>query len=171
MQEWHFRPLTIEWNPIAVVLLRASFNIEYAIVPHHAVVFSPHFGSLGVSTSGNGFSESDTYTTIGAELGYHYWTGERGASGFFIGPSLVFDHTSESLTCSDPSCTGGAGVSFTSYGIAVDLGGQHIFDNGFTLGGGFGLQYLAASTTVNASGLAHFSGVLPRFLLSVGYSF
>lgn len=43
---------------------------------------------------------------------------------------------------------------------------------GFTIGAGVGAQYLTASNTNTAtSSTVKVSGVLPRFLLTVGYSF
>jgi hypothetical protein len=61
------------------------------------------------------------------------------------------------------------------YGVAFDLGGQHITKGGFTIGGGIGVMYLKLASTAAAgtqtSSTLKFEGVLPRFLLTIGYSF
>lgn len=61
--------------------------------------------------------------------------------------------------------------SISIYGGGVDLGGQHVFRNGFTIGGGGGLMYLTASEKTTESSLFKVSGVLPRFLFTLGWSF
>lgn len=62
----------------------------------------------------------------------------------------------------------------TIYGGALDLGGQHVTKGGFTIGAGAGVMYLTASNTGSAnqtSSTIKISGVLPRFLFTIGYSF
>src|SRR5690606_7695872 len=121
---------------------------------------------------GDAATSESSYTNIGAELGYHFYTGNRGANGFFIGPSLIFQNNSVSTTTNVGGTTQSADSSITSYGAALDLGGQHIFRNGFTIGGGVGVMYLAASAAAaNESSTVKVEGVLPRFLFTVGYSF
>ena len=62
--------------------------------------------------------------------------------------------------------------NFLAYGAGLDLGGQHVFKNGFTMGAGVGAMYLAASSSTGASSSTiKFDGVLPRLLFTAGYSF
>jgi hypothetical protein len=161
-----FKPLTLSLNPLSLVLGRIGANVEYLPVAHHAIVANPFFQSISVSST----DEKTQYSNFGAEIGYHYYTGKRGASGFFVGPSLLVMTARSSVT---PSGTGASRVtdSFFSYGAALDVGGQHVFDSGFTIGGGAGLMYLVASNeNSQTSGTVKFSGVLPRFLFTVGWS-
>ena len=91
-------------------------------------------------------------------------------AGFFIGPTVQYMH----VGVTTESGSSKADVSYTSYGAGVDLGGKLVMDNGFTLGGGLGLAYLNSSvdsTNSDGGSLLKFEGVLPRFLLDVGYAF
>jgi hypothetical protein len=77
------------------------------------------------------------------------------------------------------SQTGTADRSFTSLGFAVDIGGQGVIGPGFTIGGGFGLQWTKNSeeatrdvSSLNlASEVIAGAGLRPRFLFTIGYAF
>ncbi len=82
-------------------------------------------------------------------------------------------HAGTKTTATAGNQTSSVEGSFSAYGFAVDLGGQHVFDNGFTIGGGAGVMYLTAADTssLQSSSTVKVSGVLPRFLFTIGYSF
>ena len=59
----------------------------------------------------------------------------------------------------------------------LDIGGQVLFDSGFTFSGGFGIQYTKTSEEISAdnfnlaSAIVAGGGIRPRFLVSLGYAF
>lgn len=168
-----FRPLALTANPLSLALGRIGLNVEYMLARHHGIMLNPfgQFTSVGDEGTASG---KTSYTNFGAELGYHFYTGSRGANGFFVGPSLVFIQSSSTTKATAGGVSAESTGSFSAYGGAVDLGGQHVFQNGITIGGGFGLMYLTSSATAsstNTSSTVKFDGVLPRFLLTAGYSF
>lgn len=168
--ETHFRPLAITANPLSLALGRYGLNVEYMLATHHGIMLNPY----GQFTSAEGGNSKTSYKNLGAELGYHFYTGHKGANGFFIGPSLLYMHSSSDTTVTGGGASVGGSSSFDAYGLAVDLGGQHVFDNGITVGGGVGLMYLKSSMTGESgatSSTVKFDGVLPRFLAMAGYSF
>ena len=166
--EEDFKNIAITANPLSLILMRVGVNVELLPTKHHAIVVNPYFQSISVGSGGN----ETSYTNFGGELGYHFYTGERGANGFFIGPSLLVQQMSSTAKSTVGGQTTEANASITVYGAALDLGGQHVTKGGFTIGAGVGAQYLTASNTTTAtSSTVKVSGVLPRFLLTVGYSF
>lgn len=164
-QEEPFHPLALTLNPLSLLLGRYGLNVEYVFVPHHGVILNPY----GWFSSAEAGSVKSSYTNYGAELGYHFYSGTNGASGFFVGPSALY------MTATATTEAGGAKaeVNFSAYGLAVDLGGQAVTKAGFTIGAGVGVMYLKTSTTSNlASGtFLKWDGVLPRFLFTIGWSF
>jgi hypothetical protein len=133
-------------------------------------VLNPYFQLASAGTD----ELKTSYTNYGAELGYHFYTGSRGANGFFVGPSLVFMQSNASTKSSVAGQTNEAKNSTLVYGAALDIGGQHVTKGGFTIGAGVGVMYLTASSSSSAnqtSSTIKVSGVLPRFLFTVGYSF
>ena len=96
------RPLSLELNPfVGVVATGVSGNVEYVPVRHVGLVASPRASLLMPAWVG--------------EVGARYWTGsKREASGFFVGPSMVYGKTrGEPL-----------------YGVALDCGVQTILAMG-----------------------------------------
>jgi hypothetical protein len=147
--------------------------VEWLPATHHAIVLNPHLDHTSATVSAGTSSLSDSFTGFGGEVGYRYYTGTRGPTGFFVGPSLLVAH----YTASDDEPSGKTSTSFSSIGGAVDVGGQWMIGPGVVVGFGFGLQYLK-STADNASGslplaasIITGSGVRPRALLTVGYAF
>jgi hypothetical protein len=144
------RPLSVELNPfVGVIASGLSGNVEYVPRRHLGLVASTRTSMVMPAWVG--------------ELGARYWTGQkREASGFFVGPSMVYGRT--------------RGTPL--YGVALDAGVQTIFDSGLTLGAGVGVQYLTGavgSSTLEVGPLESDDhsvkqAVLPRLLFSVGYS-
>jgi hypothetical protein len=170
------KAMTATLNPLSFAIGRYGFDFQYLPVRHHAIVVNPFFSSVNAefeSTSTvNGVTtrttSSQTFSGFGGELGYRFYTGDRGANGFFVGPSLLLG------TYNAKGATGD-GVSFSSIGFALDIGGQAVLGNGITIGGGFGMQRTSvnrefADLPLTAAVLAG-GGWRPRFLLSLGYSF
>lgn len=165
-------------NPLATAVGRYSVDALWMPAVHHALVINPFFQRLtadvtSTATVGNATmstSYTDTFSGFGGELGYRFYSGDHGPSGFYIGPSLIAGAYSES------SSLGGDKVSFTSYGAALDIGGQAMLKSGILIGGGFGLQYTKSSKDFSTGDLPLKAqilaggGVHPRFLFSFGYA-
>lgn len=164
--ETTFRPLALTLNPITLVLGRFGLNAEYLPVPHHGIMINPYYSSASLETE----TVSTSYESFGGELGYHFYTGTRGANGFFAGPSFVFTRTEQRAECVEVGCGADEGASFTTYGVAVDVGGQYVWDNGVTLGAGGGIMYLKSSASAGEGSVIRFEGTVPRILFTVGYS-
>ncbi len=161
-----FKSVTLTLNPLSLLLTRVGLNVEYLPTRHHAIVLNPYFQSLSAGVDGG---TKTSYTNFGGELGYHFYTGDNGASGFYIGPSLLAMKSNASTSYANGPSTS---ASIFVYGAALDIGGQYVGKSGFTIGGGVGAMYLAANDT-NTATTSSFkvSGVLPRFLFTIGYSF
>jgi hypothetical protein len=169
-----FKSFALEVNPLAATIGRYSIQAEWLPAAHHAIVLNPHIDHVGATitettTLGN-VSYDEGFTGFGSELGYRFYTGEKGANGFFVGPSVMVAHYSTSVG-------GQSGASFSSIGAAVDAGGQFIVGPGVVIGFGAGLQYTSLSGNANTDGLGLLAsalvggGVRPRALLTVGYAF
>lgn len=170
--EEDLKHVAITVNPLSLILMRIGANVEYMFVKHHGVSLNPYFQSISAEASAGSTTSKSTYTTFGAELGYRFYTGSRGANGFFLGPAVFLQHTSGEATASAAGSSASANSSMTVYGGILDIGGQHVTKGGFTIGAGVGVMYLVASGTPGAtSSTVKFEGVLPRFLLTAGYAF
>lgn len=150
------RELSLRGNPLALFIGRLSVDVEWLIVPHHAIVISPHLtlsqdrGTLPANAVG---FTGPSSTGFGVELGYHYWMTSTEPEGVFLGPSLLIDSTKPA-----PGFD-----RFTAYGAAFDVGYQAIVGSGFTLAAGGGILFITASgVPVKAA---------PRVLLSIGWTF
>lgn len=170
--------IAIELNPLAIAIGRYSIQGEYLFARHHGVVLNPFYAHVPVEVTVNGQSiDAGSLDGFGGELGYRFYTGNKGPNGFYVGPSVIV----ASYTQSAASGTAAAGTngsdSFASYGGALDIGGQAVIGPGVVIGGGFGLQYTQNSRDIAtdnlnlASAIIAGGGVRPRFNLSAGYAF
>jgi hypothetical protein len=169
-----FKSFALEANPLAAAIGRYSIQGEWLPAVHHAIVLNPHFDRVNANVSesigGGSASFSEGFTGFGSELGYRFYTGEKGPNGFYVGPSLLVAHYST-------SAGGQSGASFSSIGAAVDAGGQWVIGPGVVVGFGVGLQYSSVSQDASTNGLPLAAAVIagsgfrPRALLTVGYAF
>jgi len=165
-----FKSIALEANPLAATIGRYSLQVEWLPATHHAIVVNPHFDSVSASVTVGNISGSESFTGFGGELGYRYYTGTKGPTGLFIGPSLLVGHYS---TSTNDQSTG----SFSTVGGAFDIGGQAVVGPGIVIGAGFGLQYTKTSLDGSTDGLPLAAnviagdGVRPRFLFTLGYAF
>ncbi|HEU4406513.1 MAG TPA: DUF3575 domain-containing protein [Polyangiaceae bacterium] len=165
-------------NPLAVTIGRYSLQAEYLPAKHHALTLSPFYTYAPVKAEINGQElDGGSLSGFGGELGYRFYSGNKGPNGFFVGPSLLFGAYSQSAPSgAQPEGSRGS-ESFTSYGGAIDIGGQAVIGPGIVVGGGFGLQYTTTSRDIDtdnlnlASAIIAGGGVRPRFLFSAGYAF
>ena len=165
--------ISLELNPLGFAIGRYGIQGEYMLARHHAVTLNPFYAHAPVTvTVGGKDVDAGSLNGFGGELGYRFYTGDKGANGFFVGPSVLFASYSQS---------GGVGTassdSFTSVGGALDVGGQFIIGPGVVVGFGGGLQYTKTSQDIDtanlnlASAIIAGGGIRPRVLLAVGYSF
>lgn len=165
-----FRQFAILANPLALSIGRYSVQVEYLPALHHAIVLNPVYTHAPFKPTINGQEvDAGSLNGIGGELGYKFYTGNKGPNGFFVGPSFLFASYSSSLS-------GTADKSFTSVGAALDVGGQAVL-GGFTIGGGFGLQVTKTSEDFNTEDFNFAASVIagggwrPRALFTIGYAF
>lgn len=158
---------TLTANPLSIVLGRYSINFEYMLARHHGLIAVPSAWFMSAESGDTKWS----FRYLGGELGYHFYSGDRGANGFFVGPSLIYMNLNTSVTGGSDA---DSSASSSTYGVAVDVGGQHVARNGFTIGGGFGVAYIKTSSSASsgdAKPTVTVSGTMPRFLFTIGYSF
>ncbi len=157
------RPVAITLNPLGLFWGRLSGNFEVQLAPHHSLLASPNVlvfdadrgGSGALVSEGFGFATQRS-SSLGLELGYHYWfSWARTLRGPFFGPSVLLGSTSNA---SVGTTSGAQGY----WGVALDAGGQHVLPGGFTLGAGIGLGF---------AHMADANAVFPRLLLQIGWSF
>jgi len=167
-----FKHYSITANPLSMIFTRVGANLEYMPAPHHGIMLYPSYFEWNFSFGFAGASAGTKLKLYGIELGYHFYTGEKGPNGFFIGPSLILMRDKRTLTASHDSY-GDESLEGTGnwYGVALDFGGQHVFDGGFTIGGGLGAMRLTRNGIENSGVTIKYTGVLPRFLFMIGYSF
>ncbi|MCA9591295.1 MAG: hypothetical protein KC657_38635 [Myxococcales bacterium] len=176
--------VTITANPLALIIGRYGANLEVLVAPHHAVVVSGYMQTfstplLRTLAQGTGWVDA-TRPLPGGELGYRVYSSRAGAAGLFAGASFVL------MPIAYPRL--GASmkpeiVSYHAHGGALDVGVQAILRGGITLGGGVGVMALAYPRPENASLPDEIAAVapplptfpapriLPRLLLTAGYSF
>lgn len=164
-----YNPVAVTWNPLGLMVGgRVSFNLEWAPVTHHVIIASPHIANTSQDvTVSSDVTRSNTFSGVGGELGYRYYTGRKGMNGVFIGPSLVGGVYNANLISGERA--------FTNFGVAADVGVQHIFFDHLALGAGVGIMYLNVSRDfgdlpAGPSTIAQ-QGVKPRFLAQAGYAF
>ncbi|HEY2404779.1 MAG TPA: hypothetical protein VGI10_02205 [Polyangiaceae bacterium] len=174
-EDEELRHVAITGYPLSLIIGRYSVQGEYLPVMHHAITLNPFYTSVDGGTL-NGASLGK-FSGFGSELGYRFYTGKKGPNGFFVGPSFLFASYKQSgglagLFCTTPSCS----TSFTSYGFALDVGGQAVL-GGFVVGGGAGFQSTKNSKNIATDGLNFASAIIggggfrPRVLLTFGYAF
>jgi hypothetical protein len=153
-------PVAVTLNPLGLFRGRLSANLEVQLVPHHSLVVSPnllvfHADRGTLMSDGFGFV-STTSSSVGVELGYHYWwRWAQSLSGPYMGPSLLLGSTTEA-SVGDPT------HAQSYWGLAFDVGWQEVLSGGFTAGLGAGLGIVRMAGT---------GAVVPRLLVQVGWSF
>ena len=170
------KQFAITTNPFNLYIGRYGINFEYQFVLHHGIIVSPHYDHVSwdqTSTTPAGTQTyKDSFSGFGAELGYRFYSGEKGFNGFFASPSLLLA-TYKASGALVPGLTA-ADQSFTSIGWAWEVGGQAQL-GGFIIGGGGGLQYTHVSKQLEdlplAAAVIAGGGWRPRLILNLGGAF
>ncbi|HEY2510676.1 MAG TPA: hypothetical protein VGI39_07465, partial [Polyangiaceae bacterium] len=84
----HLRHFAINLNPAALMVGRFSLDLQVIPIKHHAFVVTPFYTSTGNPP----FPPTDIHSVQGAgfEAGYHFYGGDRGPNGFFVGPGFIY---------------------------------------------------------------------------------
>jgi hypothetical protein len=155
-----FKRYQVELNPISLGFGRYGPTFQAMPALHAAFVVTPyyrHWGNRGPWTEGPTSSWA-----AGAEVGHRYYRGRRGMHNFFFGASVIVGYGyiagGEEYRTSDRG-------SF--FGMAVDVGGQKILWDAWTVSIGVGLQ----ASTEPFIFRSWATLLLPRALFSVGHLF
>ncbi len=163
--ENRLRPFTVLADVTMVLTARISFEGQFVPWMHHGFRLNPFCAFVDQSLPFiSGAADERFQLSCGTEVGYRYYTGERGANGFFVGPSLLFAHTHVNAG-NDASKQPVGARDFYYAGGALDVGVQGMTERGFTVGGGAGVVLLR-----NLDAGSRF-GVDQRLFINVGYSF
>jgi hypothetical protein len=173
------KQFAIVLNPLATGISRYSIQGEYLPALHHAITLNPFYTHASIKYTAPDGTEADlgSLSGFGGELGYRFYSGSKGPNGFFVGPSFLFASYSQSGGITGTAGTSSSSDSFTSFGGAIDIGGQGVIGPGIVIGGGFGLQWTKNSRSIDtnnlnlASAIIAGGGTRPRFLFSIGYAF
>ena len=169
------RIFSIEWNPLPLFTVnRLSGSLVVVPVSHHALVVSPFYTWMTTQPiyvyddQGNATQlPTQQFSGFGAEVGYRYYTGERGPRGFFVGPSLV----AAAMTAHPQT---GADTSYLDYGLAIDVGYETLVADAVALSLGAGVQYTRPDQSIPSqqfpADIVANSRVFPRVLLSIGWA-
>ena len=171
------RVLVVEWNPLTLLIAKASVDVIVAPVDHHAIVLVPFYASTTTAPLATSRTDAagdvvqlpaQTFRAFGGEVGYRYYFGDGGPRGAFVGPSLLVG--SVTATAAD-----GRETPFTTYGVAADVGYEALVCDRIALSVGAGAQFSATSRSIPSqqlpASLYANAGVEPRVLLAVGYAF
>jgi hypothetical protein len=169
------RILSIDWNPVSLIFGKVSGSVVIAPVNHHALALSPSYASTQTApiyvfdAAGNPTQlPVQKFNSIGGELGYRYYFGERGPRGLFLGPSLL-------LFSVTATAQNGTQTAFHNYGLAGDVGYQMLVAERVSLSLGAGLQYTWDSKSIPAqqfpSDLYANGGFRPRVIAALGVAF
>jgi hypothetical protein len=169
--------LTIEYNPLSLVIGKVSGNIVVVPIDHHGLVLTPFYVSTttvpinrALDVTGMMMEQlpKQKFEGFGGEIGYRYYSGLGGPRGFFAGPSL----SAMSITATAGNLTQ---TSFVDYVLAGDAGYAALVADRVAITLGVGAQYTFTSKTIpNQQPPANIyanSGFEPRVLASLGCAF
>jgi Protein of unknown function (DUF3575) len=167
------RILAVEWNPLALLINRLSGNVDVIPFTHHGLVLSPfYFSSRTAEVQTMPVTPSQKFEGWGGEIGYRYYTGDKGPRGFFFGPSLLLAWVQ--ATGGNGTTTPRTTTSFTDTGVAADIGYQTLVDDRWSITLGAGVQYTFTSKTIPdqpmPAAIYANGGFEPRAIVSLGYA-
>jgi hypothetical protein len=169
------RILSIEFNPLPLIIGKISFNAVIVPVDHHALVLAPFYVSTNtwpiVVVPDNAPAATlpqQTFSGFGGEIGYRYYTGLGGPRGFFAGPSFIIG----AMTAKAQNRTS---ESYQDLGLALDVGYELLVMDSVALALGAGAQYSAPDKTIPSQQFpadVYANGkLMPRALASIGWAF
>jgi hypothetical protein len=170
-----FRVVSLEFNPLSLIIGKVSFNAVVTPVSHHALILSPFYVSTNTWPiyvfSDQGAAQQvpqQVFSGFGGEIGYRYYTGQHGPRGFFAGPSLI-------VGAMKAKAQNGSTTDYVDVGGAVDIGYELLVVDAVALSVGAGAQYTAPTKTIPSQQFpadVYANGKLePRALASIGWAF
>ncbi len=168
------RVLSIEFNPLPLIIGRVSASAVIVPVDHHALVLSPFY----VSTTTNPIYVFDdqgsstqlpqqTFSGFGGEIGYRYYSGLGGPRGIFAGPSLI-------LAGMNAKAQNGSTTGYFDFGLAADVGYEFLVVDSVAISLGAGLQYATPTSSIPGqqfpADIYANSKLFPRALASIGWA-
>jgi len=159
------RTFALELDPASAFFGKFGGNIELRLAAHHGLMLSGAYQGIPGGPIG--------------EVGYRLYSDPHAFAGFFVGPSFMFAKYTY-LAAQDARNLGlpGQRKPVTVGGIALDVGYQWTFASGIVFGLGVGAQYQVSDRKDPVYGddlsslvvLFTSTGVVPRLLITVGYS-
>jgi hypothetical protein len=149
------RERTLTFNPLAILF--GVFNAEYeqALGPNMSMFVGPsliYLSALDTSVLG-----------LGLTGGLRYFVGSgRAPKGFWVGPQVGLSYVS--LTANDTTVAGAA------IGVGGLLGYTWLFNSGFVVSLGGGVQFTYATATADDT-TVDLTGVGPALRASIGWGF
>ncbi len=154
------RKMAILANPISMVFLRPSASFQLAVSNKIALVFPFHVQLFTGSSSVDGTSSSNSAFGIGGGVGAKFFiTGDVFEDSLYIQP------------VAEIGWLGIGGANFLTLSGSAILGYGWVWNSGFSLNIGLGMQYIYVNHTVKSSNsTVTFNGLLPDAEFSLGYS-
>jgi len=161
------RTAVLTVNPLSMVIGRYGADFQIVASEHQAFGVNLHVDHAGTTTSEGTTPLEGRIDGQGAELTYRLYAGSGGASGFFIGPSLLLARHTLKITDRAP-------ISLSQVGWAMDAGVQTVYESGLVLSFGIGVQRVSSGKDLpNIPSFAMAllgEGWLPRMLFAVGFA-
>jgi hypothetical protein len=173
------RILSIEFNPLPLIIGKISVSAVIVPVDHHALILTPFYISTttwpiytyqGAYTDVTSSTQlpQQSFSGFGGEIGYRYYTGLGGPRGFFVGPSFI-------IAGMTAKAQDGSTTDYLDLGGALDVGYELLVMDTVAVSLGLGAQYTAPDKTIPNQQFpadVYANGKLaPRALASIGWAF
>jgi hypothetical protein len=171
------RVLTIEFNPLALIVDRVSASVVIAPGDHHALVLTPFYvrtttEPIYVFDAANMVVDvrlpKQRFEGFGGEIGYRYYWGLGGPRGLFVGPSFM-------LASIKATPENGSTTPFVDFAFAADVGYEALIADRMAVTLGAGAEYVVASKSLPdqqlPASIYASSSLRPRLLAALGYAF
>ncbi len=151
-------------NPLGILFGSLDIEIESALRPNSAWFWGPSFAYASSSDGGT----SNKLYGAGATVGVRGFSGKRAPAGFWGGPQA-------SLMWITGDVGSEASASAVAWSLGALVGYTWIFDNGFVLSLGGGMQYIHMQLEAREPGYDDYytmtigpEGILPTVRLALG---
>lgn len=147
-------------NPLSMVFLRPSVNFQLGVGDKIALVFPLHVQFMVGSVSSNSGSSSSNVFGVGGGIGAKFFiTGRAFEDSLYIQPIVE---------------VGWLGIdkqNFVTLSGSAIIGYGWVFDSGFSMNAGLGIQYVYINTKISSkNSTVAFNGLFPDAEFSLGYS-
>jgi hypothetical protein len=161
------RTVVFTINPMSAVIGRYGADFQIVASEHHAFGVNLHADHVRSTSNADGLPLEGKIDGQGAELAYRIYAGSGGASGFFIGPSLLLARHTVTIADANP-------IALSQVGWALDAGVETVYESGLVLSIGVGVQHCSSGKDLpklpSIATAALGEGWLPRLLFGVGFA-